>query len=190
MDLDFKRVEAVSTLTHQSQIILDANQGYNANQTLEFLKMLEKAKIKIDLIEQPVAKEDIDDLKRVTRLSKVPVCAYESASSMADVLRLIRDKSVDAINIKLMKTGILHGFQIARLAKANGLKIMIGGMMESNIAMTAAAHLAAGVGTFDFIDLDTPFFIRGEVTRNPYLSSSGIYDLSKVKAGIGIKPAL
>ncbi len=52
--------------------------------------------------------------------------------------------------------------------------------------MTAAAHMAAALGCFDFIDLDTPFFIKGEVARNPFLSAKGIYDLSKVKAGIGI----
>ena len=63
---------------------------------------------------------------------------------------------------------------------------MIGGMMESNLAMTTSAHLAAGLGCFDFIDLDTPFFIKGEVNRNSYLSVDGVYDLSKVKAGIGI----
>jgi hypothetical protein len=61
-------------------------------------------------------------------------------------------------------------------------------MMESNLAMTTSAHLAAGLGYFDFIDLDTPFFIKGEVSRNPFLSPQGVYDLSKVKAGIGIVP--
>ncbi len=186
MDLDFKRVQSVSQIVKGSQIILDANQGYDAKGALEFLKSLERAEIKVDLIEQPVAKDDNDGLKQVTLESKVPVCADESASSLSDVITLIKDKAVDAINIKLMKTGLIHSFEIARLARANGLKIMMGGMMESNIAMTAAAHLAAGFGGFDFIDLDTPFFIQGEAKRNPYLSNSGVYDLSKVKSGIGI----
>ncbi len=189
MDLDFKRVQVVAKLAPKSQIILDANQGYGSDQTLKFLKTLDKAHIKIDLVEQPVAKEDIDGLKRVTRLSKVPVCADESASSIPDVIRLIKAKAVGAINIKLMKTGVVHSFEIARLARANNIKLMIGGMMESNVAMTAAAHLAAGLGYFDFVDLDTPFFIKGEVGQNPYLTSSGTYDLAKVKTGIGIKPS-
>ena len=188
MDLDLKRVAAVAKLAPQGQIILDANQGYDATQTLGFLKMLEKSKIKVDLIEQPVAKADIEGLQRVTRVSKVDVCADESASSIADVVRLIELKAVDAVNIKLMKTGLIHGFEIARLAKANGLKIMMGGMMESNVAMTAAAHLAAACGGVEFVDLDTPFFIKGETKRNPYLSANGVYDLSKAKAGVGIKP--
>ncbi|MBI3602402.1 MAG: dipeptide epimerase [Candidatus Omnitrophica bacterium] len=187
MDLDFKRVAAVAKLAPKSPIILDANQAYSDKQTLTFLKSLDKARIPVALIEQPVLKSDSEGLKRVTRLSKIPVCADESASSISDVMGLIRNKAVDAVNIKLMKTGLLHAFEIARLARANNLKVMIGGMMESNLAMTAAAHLAAALGYFDFIDLDTPFFIKGAVARNPYLTHSGIYDLTKVKAGIGIK---
>jgi L-Ala-D/L-Glu epimerase len=188
MDMDFKRVAAVCSMAPRSQIILDANQGYSAKQTLQFLKRLSKAGIVPDLIEQPVPKADWEGLKQVTRESKVCVCADESSSSLADALRIIKEKAAGAINVKLMKTGLVHALEISRLAHANGVKLMIGGMMESNLAMTASAHLAVGLGYFDFIDLDTPFFIKGEVVRNPFLSSQGIYDLSKVKRGIGIIP--
>jgi L-alanine-DL-glutamate epimerase-like enolase superfamily enzyme len=186
MDLDFKRVEAVCTIAPRSQIILDANQGYSSKETLQFLKSLRKAGIMPDVIEQPVPKADWEGLKQVTRESKVCVCADESASSLPDAIRIIKEKAAGAINIKLMKTGLIHSLEISRLAHAAGVKLMIGGMMESNLAMTASAHLAAGLGYFDFIDLDTPFFIEGEVSRNPYLSPQGIYDLIKVKSGIGI----
>jgi L-alanine-DL-glutamate epimerase-like enolase superfamily enzyme len=131
---------------------------------------------------------DWEGLKKVTRESKICVCADETSSSLADAVRIIKEKAAGAINVKLMKTGLVHAFEISRLAHAAGVKLMIGGMMESNLAMTASAHLAAGLGYFDFIDLDTPFFIKGEAARNPYLSSQGIYDLSKVKTGIGITP--
>ena len=186
MDMDFKRVAAVCKLAPRSQIILDANQGYSCKETLQFLRLLSKAGIVPDLIEQPVPKADWEGLKKVTRESPVCVCADESSSSISDAIRIIKEKAAGAINIKLMKTGLVHSLEISRLAHAAGVKLMIGGMMESNLAMTCSAHLAAGVGYFDFIDLDTPFFIKGEQARNPYLSSQGIYDLSKVKAGIGI----
>ena len=188
MDLDFKRVVAVASIVKKSQIILDANQGFSAKQALSFLKQLEKAGVRVDLLEQPVPKADLEGLREVARKSKVCVCADESASSLPQVLQLIKDKSVGAINIKLMKTGLVHAVAIARWAQAQGVKLMIGGMMESNLAMTASAHVATGIGGFDFIDLDTPFFIRGAVARNPFLSTSGQYDLSHAKLGIGIKP--
>jgi len=186
MDMDFKRVEAVCQLAPRSQIILDANQGYSCKETLQFLKLLSKVGIVPDLIEQPVPKADWEGLKQVTRESKVCVCADESASSLSDAIRIIKEKAAGAINVKLMKTGLVHSLEISRLAHAAGVKLMIGGMMESNLAMTCSAHLAVGLGYFDFIDLDTPFFIKGEQARNPYLSPQGIYDLSKVKAGIGV----
>lgn len=186
-DLDFKRVLSVKKLAPGSKIYLDANQGYSAAETLRFLKMLEAADVKPDLIEQPVPKKDWEGLKKVTRLSKIPVCADESAASLFDVKRIIKEKAASVINIKLMKFGLIEAREAALLAKRNGLKLMIGGMMETSLAMTAAAHLACGVGGFDYIDLDTPFFIK-EGDRNPFLSPSGVYNLKKVKAGIGIKP--
>ena len=60
--------------------------------------------------------------------------------------------------------------------------------MESSIAMTASAHMAAGLQCFKYIDLDTPFFIKNDVKRNSALSVQGVYDLRKVKKGIGVKP--
>ncbi len=186
-DLDFKRVEAVYRLTRKSPFYLDANQGYSADQTLKFVKLLKKHHIFPSLLEQPVPKQDWEGLKRVTRLAKTLVCADESVQSVSDALRLIKEKAAHVINIKLMKSGFIEAREIALLARANGIKLMIGGMMETSLAMTASAHLASGLGCFDYIDLDTPFFIRKGFDRNPYLNSAGVYDLHNVKFGIGIK---
>lgn len=185
-DLDLKRVMAVHRIARNSKICLDANQGFNAKQTLKFLNQLKKLKIKIDMIEQPVKREDRDALIKVTRESDVAVCADESARNMEDVLWIIKHKAADVINIKTMKTAIVESCEIALAAKAAGLKLMIGGMMESSLSMTTSAHLAAGLGGFDFVDLDTPFFIKGDQQKNPFLSLKGIYTLSKTKPGIGI----
>ncbi len=188
MDMDLKRVIESSRIIKDSQIILDANQGFDDKQTLTFLKKLRDHKVRVDVIEQPVPKEDWEGLKRVTRLSGVCVCADESVSSLPQAVKAIREKAVGAINIKLMKTGMQDGAAIARLAKPNGIKLMLGGMMESSLAMTASAHLAAGLGCFDFIDLDTPFFIKNGLKGHPCLNRQGRYDLRGIKAGIGINP--
>ncbi len=192
-DLDLKRVVAVKKATRNSSIILDANQGYTAEQTLKFLSELKCLSVRPKLIEQPVAKADWEGLKKVNAISDVPVCADESASSLSDVLRIIREKAAAVINIKLMKFGLLQAREAVGLAKAAGLDLMIGGMMESPLAMTAAAHLASGIGGFQYVDLDTPFFIKPEVRigglrQISYLNSKGVYDFSKVKSGIGLIP--
>lgn len=186
--LDLERVAAVARVAGKCPIYLDANQGFSAAQTLRFLKELRRLKVRPALIEQPVPKEDREGLAEVTRKSKVPVCADESASSLGDAWRIIRQKAAHAINIKFAKMGILEAYEIAHLARRNGVGLMIGTMMETPLAATAAAHFAAGLGGFDFIDLDAPFFMAARVTQGSFVTRSGLYDLRKVKAGIGVVP--
>lgn len=187
-DEDLKRVLSVRRLARYSKIILDVNQGYSAEETLNFLRMLDRAGIRPVLIEQPVPKDDWEGLKRVSRSTRIPVCADESISTVSQTVKAIREKAVPAINIKLMKSGLIQAREIAVLARGAGIKLMIGGMMESSLAMTASAHLASGLSCFDFIDLDTPFFIKPGHDKNPFLSRNGVYDVRRVRSGIGIVP--
>lgn len=187
-DLDVQRVLAVSKLAPRSAIYLDANQGYSAQQALRFLKSISKHGVRPQIIEQPVPREDREGLLKVARDSIVPVCADESARSLSEVIDIIERKAAQVINVKIMKTGIFESREIALLAKAKGIKLMVGGMMETSLAMTASAQMAAGLGCFDYIDLDTPFFIKGAVARNALLSPKGVYDLKRSTFGIGVRP--
>lgn len=187
-ELDHQRVLAVHKLAPGARIYIDANQGYTAAQALHFLKSLKRAGIVPALIEQPVPKADFEGLKKISRLSRVLVCADESASTLDDVRRIIRHRAAGAINIKLMKFGLFRAREVYSLCRAHGIKLMMGAMMETSLATTAAAHFAAGLGGIDYIDLDCPFFIKKGWERNPYLSSSGVYDLKRSKPGIGIDP--
>ena len=172
----------------RSRITVDANQGYSSDEIIKFLDLLKKNKVRVDLLEQPVKKDDWEGLRKISRSTSVLVCADESVRTLEDARKAVKFKLAPVINIKIMKCGMLHAVAIAGLARKNNIKLMIGGMMETSIAMTASAHLAAGMGGFDYIDLDTPFFIKGAVKRNPYLSTDGRYNLKKVGAGIGIGP--
>lgn len=185
-ELDIKRLLAIKYLAPRVKIYVDANQGYSVTEMLKFLKILKRQNLKIDLLEQPVPRADWEGLKEISRASDIPVCADESVRSLKEAVGAIEEKACQVINIKLMKFGLFEAREISMLAKVAGVKLMIGGMMETSLAMTAAAHLAAGLGGFQYIDLDTPFFIKKGSDRNPYLSSSGLYDLRSVKGGIGI----
>ena len=187
-DPDVARVAAVRKLAPKAVIYLDANQGFSAVTMLKFLKVLQRLKIRPALLEQPVPRADLEGLKKISRSAGIPVCADESARSLKDVVAVIRAKAASVISVKLMKSGLVEAAAIARVAQAAGLKLMISGMMESPLAMTASAHLAAGLGYFSYIDLDTPFFIRGNAAGHQYLSSRGVYDLSSVRKGVGIIP--
>lgn len=188
-DLDVARVAAVRKLAPKAVIYLDANQGFSAVTMLKFLRALKRFKIRPALLEQPVPRADLDGLKKISRSTDIPVCADESVRSLSDATAIIRAKAAKVISVKLMKFGLVEALAIASATKAAGLKLMISGMMESPLAMTASAHLAAGLGCFSYVDLDTPFFIRGNAAGHRYLSSRGVYDLRGVKRGIGIVPA-
>jgi L-alanine-DL-glutamate epimerase-like enolase superfamily enzyme len=188
-DLDLARVLAVKKAAPRAAIVLDANQGFNAAGMLRFLKELRKYKAVPVLVEQPVPREDRDGLRQVTRAvrsSGMLVCADESVGSLADAAWAVRAKAVTAINVKFMKSGILEGEAIARLARAAGMELMIGAMMESSLAVTASAHMASGMGCFKFIDLDTTYFLKGVLAKSPYLDGKGCFDLSRARAGIGV----
>ncbi len=189
-DLDVARVAAVRKLAPKGVIYLDANQGFSAATMLKFLQALKRLEIHPALLEQPVPRADLEGLKKISRSTDIPVCADESVRSLSDATAIIRAKAAKVISIKLMKSGLVEAAAIARVARAAGLKLMISGMMESALAMTASAHLAAGLGYFSYIDLDTPFFIRGNAVGHRYLSGKGVYDLSAVRRGIGIVPKI
>ena len=185
---DFERVLAVSKAGPKLPVYLDANQAYSPKDMLLFVRELRKAKVKLELIEQPVPKADWEGLREVTRKSGVCVCADEAVTGMDSVVRIISGGYATGVNIKTAKFGYVLGAEMARLCKSSNIRLMMGGMMESLLAMTASAHLAAGLGGVDFVDLDTPFFVKDNIMRGKVLGKDGLYDLSKVKSGIGVAP--
>jgi len=190
-ELDLSRILAVRTVAPDCKLILDANMGFSADRMLAFLDKLDRHGARPVLLEQPVPKYDWDGMTAITAAlagSGTLVCADESVGSLADARRAIDSNAVSAINIKFMKSGILEGAEIARLAHSHGIPLMLGAMMESALSITAAAHFAAGLGCFDFIDLDTTFFIKGELAHSPYLNSNGGFDLHPAGHGIGVEP--
>lgn len=184
---DVARVEAVRSGAPHLALTLDANQGYTANETLLCLEALDNRDIRPLLMEQPVHKDDYEGLRYVTQHTTVPVAADESASSAAAVARLLKMGAVNVVNIKLMKTGIVEALDIAAICRAHHTGLMIGAMIESRLAISAAAHMVAGLGGFTFIDLDTPMLLAGDPFTGGYVQRGGIYDLTEVKSGLGIE---
>jgi L-alanine-DL-glutamate epimerase-like enolase superfamily enzyme len=185
---DFERIMAVAKAGPGIPVLLDANQAYKPSEMLALVRELKKAKVNLQLIEQPVPKPDWEGLREVTKKSGVCVCADEAVTGMESVLRIVSGGYATAVNIKTAKFGYVLGAEMSRVCKSNGIKLMMGGMMESLLAMTASAHLAAGLGGVDFVDLDTPFFVKDQIMKGNVLRGDGTYDVSKVKGGIGVTP--
>jgi L-alanine-DL-glutamate epimerase-like enolase superfamily enzyme len=188
LDPDEARVRAVAGAARGLRLILDANQGYGPDESLRLLRRLRRRGIVPVLFEQPAAADDYAGLRAVAAHGGVPVAADESACDRRAVLRLVRERAAQVVNIKLMKGGLLEAWDIAALARSAGLGLMIGGNIESSLAMAAAAHFAAGLGGFSFVDLDTPLWFSRDPMTGVRLGPAGVYDLSGVKAGIGVRP--
>ena len=146
-------IRSVSSLP----IAIDANQGWkDRQQALDMILWLQEQGIV--MIEQPMPKEQIDDLAWLTERSPLPVFADESVQRLKDVAAL---KGVfSGINIKLMKsTGMREAWKMLTLARALGMKVMVGCMTETSCACSAAAQLSPAV---DFADLDGNLLIAND----------------------------
>jgi L-alanine-DL-glutamate epimerase-like enolase superfamily enzyme len=184
---DVARVEAIREGAPNAGLMLDANQGYTANEALICLEALDNRDIRPMLMEQPVHKDDYEGLRYVTQHTTVPIAADESAYSAANVAHLIEMGAVNVVNIKLMKSGFVEALDIAAVCRARHTQLMIGAMMESRLAIAAAAHFVAGLGGFRFVDLDTPMLLAEDPFTGGYEQSGGVYDLSGVERGLGIE---
>ncbi len=154
---DVDRVLAIRDGAPDCGILIDANQGYSPKTALRFINEVVNHGIYPVMFEQPVHKNDLAGMKYVRDNTEILVGADESVFTRADAINIVRTGCADAINIKLMKSCIIEALDIAAIARSANLKLMIGCMVETNLALGCAVHFAAGVGGFDFIDLDPSF---------------------------------
>jgi len=154
---DIDRVLAIKDGAPGCGMLIDANQGYTPKTALRFINEVVGHGIYPVMFEQPVLKTDLAGMKFVRDNTEIMVGADESVFTRADAINVVRTGCADAINIKLMKSCIIESLDIAAVARSSNLKLMIGCMVETNLALACAVHFAAGVGGFDFIDLDPSF---------------------------------
>jgi L-alanine-DL-glutamate epimerase-like enolase superfamily enzyme len=189
-DQDRARLAAIVEAAPNARLILDANASMSADEALELLSALGHAKGQVALFEQPTAKLDLDGLRKVREHGGVPVAADESACSAADVLTLVNAQAVDAVNIKTMKSGIVEAMAMISVARAAGLGLMIGGMVESKLSMTVSACLAAGSGGFSHVDLDTPWFLKNAPISGGWAEQGPTLRLDHITSGHGVDCSL
>lgn len=184
---DIERIKAIrQAVGPDIKLRIDANQGWTAKDAVRIIRTLEDMGIEMDLVEQPVSAHDFEGMKFVTSQVATPILADESVFSPQDAIRLIQERAADLINIKLMKTGgIYEALKICSVAESYGVECMIGCMLESKIAVSAAAHLAAAKGVITRADLDGPSLCK----IDPY-TGGPIYEGSRIlmtdACGIGI----
>ena len=162
---DVERIRLIrEAVGNDTQLRIDANQGWTPQQAIEALNKM--VKFKIQFVEQPIPAENLKGVINVRKNSPIPVMADESVHSPEDALRLIQAEALDLINIKLMKSGgILKARKIATIAEAAGIPCMIGCMGESEIGIAAGAHLAAAVKNIQYADLDSDILLKDKLVK-------------------------
>ena len=184
---DVERIKAIRKAVGPDILLrIDANQGWSAKEAVRIIRSMEDMGIEMDLVEQPVSAHDFEGMKLVTSQVHTPILADESVFSSEDAIRIIKERAADLINIKLMKTGgIYEALKICAIAESFGVECMIGCMLESKIAVSAAAHLAAGKGIITRADLDGPSLCK----TDPY-TGGPVFEGPKIRMnetpGMGI----
>ena len=164
---DLDRVRAVrSAVGPGVRIRLDANQGWTPREAVRVIRGIEDAGLDVELVEQPVARWDLDGLAWVSDRVDVPILADESVFGVRDLVEVIRRRAADMVNVKLAKCGGLHPARtLLDLAAAHGVGTIVGSMMESQIGVGAAASLVAAYGTTAVSDLDAAWWLAWSPVR-------------------------
>jgi L-alanine-DL-glutamate epimerase-like enolase superfamily enzyme len=195
LEVDLERFRRIrQRVGSEIELRVDANQAWRELDTERAVSVL--AGLGAALLEQPVAKDRLDVLARITRTSPLPIVADESVFGAADALKVVQLGAAHALNIKLTKAGgISEALDIAAVARAASMPYMVGSMIESRVGITAAAHFAAGQIGVRWVDMDAPLMlaedpVRGgveyagprlELTRAPGLG------IRNVRLGLGIE---
>jgi len=167
-DHDEEILTAVRNEAPDATLRVDANAGWNAEEALERLPML--VDFEVEFVEQPLPPGDREGLRRVHQRSPLPIILDESCLVASDIPELVG--LADGINIKLAKCGgPREARRMIHKAKACGLSVMLGCMLETTLGIAPAAHLAPLV---DYADLDGAALLRTDPFAGPHLAGGRV----------------
>jgi len=185
-DVDVQRVATIRRVRPDARILIDANAGLSVEEAVQFARRV--AGVDIELFEQPIPPGDWDALAEVRRRTNLRIAIDESVTRASDVTAAHARGAADVVNMKIMKSGVFGVLRIANRARELGLQQMIGGMVEGRLAMGTSASIAAGLGGFTYVDLDTPLFLADDPFAGGYVQDGERIDLRPVRLGHGIEP--
>ena len=186
---DLAALAAISEAVPDAVLRIDANAGFSASNAIRLLSTIERLGVRVECFEQPCGEDDLDGMALVTAASRVPVIADESVRSLDDLARVRDKKAAHGVNLKIAKSGgLLPALAIGRQARAQAMPIMCGGMIETRLGMTAAAHVAAALGGVDFVDLDTAWLLASDPFEGGY-TAEGPHMTLVDDVGLGVRRA-
>ena len=185
-DHDLVRLRRIAETAPGARLLLDANASLRAEAALALVRGLGLHAEQVVLFEQPCRRGDYDGARRL-REAGIRVAADEDARSVADVQRLHQERAADVVNFKLTKSGLTETLRMIGEAQRLGLGLMLGGMVETRLAMTVSACIAGGLGDFCELDLDTPLFMRDDRLTGGFAQAGPLLDVSALGPGHGVR---
>jgi L-alanine-DL-glutamate epimerase-like enolase superfamily enzyme len=181
LDSDEATIEAIRSVT-KKPLRVDANEGWKtAEEAIRKINWLEKQGV--EFIEQPLPAHMIEETKLVRSKVHMPVIADEACQHAADIPKL--REAYDGVNVKLDKSGgVLEAYRMLQIAKALGMKTMLGCMISSSVTVTAAAHLSPLV---DYADLDGNLLIANDPYHGVRVENGKL--ILPKRPGLGLTPA-
>jgi len=186
---DIDRIMAIHDAVPKDTILrLDANQGWNKEESVRVIQTIESRGIIAQCIEQPVKADDIAGLKYIKERIQTPLLADEAVFNLAQATAILESDSADYINIKLAKCGgISESIKIAKKAREFGVSCMMGCMLEGPMGIIAALHVASAASdVITMIDLDAVALLCA-----PPSDCSAVFNESHIilsdESGLGIK---
>ncbi|WP_418286727.1 dipeptide epimerase [Halorubrum sp. DTA46] len=181
-DRDRELIDAVRDAAPDARLRVDANEAWTPREAVEKSEWL--ADRNVEFVEQPVPATEPEGLKFVYERSALPIAADESCVTLADI-PAIADRC-DIANLKLMKTGgLLEAKRMIAAARAHGLEVMCGCMIESNASIAAAAQLAP---LLDYADLDGSLLLAEDPYEGVAMADGAIDLGAQEGAGTGARP--
>jgi L-Ala-D/L-Glu epimerase len=188
-DADVRALEAIGRAAPSATLRVDANAGYTASEALAVARACKRLQLTIECWEQPCAADDLEGMAQVAAELDAPVVADESVTSLATMRAVVAHRAADGVNLKLAKLGgIAAAMAVGEAAREAGLALMIGGMVETRLGMTAAANVACALGGVDFVDLDTAWLLAGDPYVGGYVADGPRYAMPDAP-GLGIERA-
>lgn len=168
------------------KIRLDANQAWTVDKAIENLSALEE--LKIEYCEQPVAKENIADLKKVTEASQIKIAADESVRNKKEVLELSEQHAADLVIFKPMLMGTFNEIFVTKeLADTHSIETVFTTSLETAVGRAAIAAISAGLGSYERAQgLATGSFLKHDVASENWLNLPVIKFPDKIGLGISL----
>jgi len=180
LQTDEQTIDAVRSVT-KKPLRVDANEGWKTKEeAVAKINWLEKQGA--EFVEQPLPAAQLDDMNWIRKRVHIPVIADEACLHPADIPKLA--PHFDGVNIKVDKCGgLLEAFRMIQIAKSLGLKTMLGCMVSTSVAITAAAHLSPLV---DYADLDGNLLIANDPAAGVLVRQGKL--ILPPAPGLGLKP--